>query len=140
MYRPILDNPEVTFVKAHTSNIYPIFRQEVPQNFWNLVIPPLSPFNVQNKVKLGENKITSTLFIQGELPPPPFGQCPKERRFFMASLCSLSKITIFWLNRGLSVYSDLYAPDFSKSTVNYLCCTKEVVIWHGYGMDILHSN
>ena len=26
------------------------------------------------------------------------------------------KCTIFWLNRGLMVYLDLYAPDFPKST------------------------
>ena len=58
MYQPILDNREVTFVKAQNSNIYQIFRQKVPQNFWNLVIPtrpPFAPFNVkteaQNRVK-----------------------------------------------------------------------------------------
>ena len=30
------------------------------------------------------------------------------------------KCTIFWLNRGLSVNLDLYAPDFPKSTSKYL--------------------
>ena len=29
------------------------------------------------------------------------------------------KCTIFWLNCGLRVYFDLYAPDFPKSTTNY---------------------
>ena len=43
MYRPILDIREVTFLKVKNSNIYPIFRQKVPQNFWNMVIPPPKP-------------------------------------------------------------------------------------------------
>ena len=34
------------------------------------------------------------------------------------------KSTIFWLNRGLTVYLYLYEPDFPKSTYKYLCCTK----------------
>ena len=29
------------------------------------------------------------------------------------------KCTIFWLNRGLREYLDLYAPDFPKSTSKY---------------------
>ena len=29
------------------------------------------------------------------------------------------KFTIFWLNRGLRVYLDLYASDFPKSTSQY---------------------
>ena len=29
------------------------------------------------------------------------------------------KYTIFWLNRGLRVYLDVYASDFSKSTSQY---------------------
>ena len=29
------------------------------------------------------------------------------------------KYPIFWLNRGLRVYLDLYAPDFPKSTSKY---------------------
>ena len=35
-----------------------------------------------------------------------------------------SKCTIFWINIGLCVYSDLYKPDFPKSTTRYLCYTK----------------
>ena len=33
----ILDNHQVTLVKAQNSNIYPKFRQQVPQNFWNMI-------------------------------------------------------------------------------------------------------
>ena len=54
---------EVTFLKAQHLNIYPILREKMPQNFWNLVIPP--PFNAQKKVKLGENKTTSKLLDSG---------------------------------------------------------------------------
>ena len=32
------------------------------------------------------------------------------------------KGTIFWPNRGLRVYLDMYAPDFPKSTYKYLFC------------------
>ena len=54
----------------------------MPQNFWNRVNPPSPPpFNVQKRVKIGENKTTSKLLDSG-WTPPPFGQCPKERCFF----------------------------------------------------------
>ena len=35
------------------------------------------------------------------------------------------KCTIFWLNSGLMVYLDLYAPDFPKSTSKYLLLVKK---------------
>ena len=44
---------------------------------------------------------------------------------------SSSKMHHIWLNRGLSVYLDLYVPDFPKSTSKDLCCTK-VVRMHGF--------
>ena len=40
------------------------------------------------------------------------------------------KCTIFWLNRGLRVHLDLYAPDFPKTISKYLYFTK-VVRKHG---------
>ena len=39
------------------------------------------------------------------------------------------KYTIFWLNIGLRVYLDLYAPDFSKTTSKYLFVS--VLVYHG---------
>ena len=43
--------------------------QKVPQNLWNAVTPhPLSPFNVQNVVKVGESKTTSKLLDSGGTP------------------------------------------------------------------------
>ena len=41
------------------------------------------------------------------------------------------KCTIFWLNKGLRLYFDLFAPDFPKSTSKYLFCT-EVFTKHGF--------
>ena len=36
LYRPILNNREVTFEQAQNSNIYQLFRQKVPQNFYGV--------------------------------------------------------------------------------------------------------
>ena len=36
------------------------------------------------------------------------------------------KCSIYWLNRVLRVFLDLYTPDFPKSTSKYMFCTKEV--------------
>ena len=41
------------------------------------------------------------------------------------------KCTMFWLNRGLRVYLDLFLPNFSQSTIKYLFCT-ELVGKHGF--------
>ena len=41
------------------------------------------------------------------------------------------KCTIFWMNRGVRVYLDLYAPDFSKSYYKSFVCT-EVVRKNGF--------
>jgi hypothetical protein len=100
-----------TFFKVQNSNIYPIFRQKVPQNFWNLVIPPpLPPINVQKKVKLEENKTTSKLFGFW-LTPPPFGQCPKERLFS------------FWMSSLIST-----PPNFSKYKIPlYLLAVRQIL-------------
>ena len=46
------------------------------------------------------------------------------------------KCTIFWLNRGLRVYLDLFALNFQKSKCKYLFCTKVV---QKYGCVILDS-
>ena len=43
----------------------------------------------------------------------------------------LVKGTIFWPNRVWKVYLDFNAPDFPKSSSNYLFCT-EVDIMHGF--------
>ena len=40
------------------------------------------------------------------------------------------KCTIFWLKRGLNVHLNLFLPDFSKSTFEYLLFTK-VIRKHG---------
>ena len=46
---------------------------------------PLPPFNVQKKVKKGKTKIPQNFWIS-VLPPPHFGQCPKERRLLYGFL------------------------------------------------------
>ena len=84
----ILDTREVTFLKVQNSNIYPIFRQKVPQNFWNMVDPPflLPSINVQKRVQIGENKTTSNFGIPVDLPPLLDNVQKKAAFFFMASL------------------------------------------------------
>ena len=51
-------------------------RQQGPQNLWNVVTPP-SP-HVMYKRKSKQNYLK---LLDSGWPPPPFGQCPKERRF-----------------------------------------------------------
>ena len=57
------------------------------------------------------------------------------------------KFIIFWLNRGLRVHMDLYAPDFPKIISKYLYFTK-IVRKHGprcftgmnpFGMQYLYK-
>ena len=78
----ILDTREVIFVLANFGQAWSNFCKgpklkylphswaKVPQNFWNLVIPPhLPPFNVQTKVKLEKNKTTWKLLDSGWTHP-----------------------------------------------------------------------
>ena len=58
---PHLDNCEVTFISAKDSNIYQIFRQKLPQNYWNMVKPTFPPCPKRGS-KLGKTK---------QPPPPP---------------------------------------------------------------------
>jgi hypothetical protein len=74
-----LDN----FLEVQNSNIYPIFRQKVPQNFWNMVIPPPSPpIFVQNNVKIGEKKLPQNFWIPVGPAPPPFWTMSERKTLF----------------------------------------------------------
>ena len=50
------------------------------------------------------------------------------------------KCTIFWLNRGLMVYLDLYAPDFPKSTSKYFLQPSTFNLKHPIFVAILVKN
>ena len=55
----------------------------MPQNFWNRVNPPSPPpFNVQKRVKIGENKSTSKLLDYGLTPPPFWTMSERKVLFF----------------------------------------------------------
>ena len=64
MFRPILGNREVTFFKAQNSNILAKSASKLLEPGHPPLPPP--PFNVQKKVKLGENKTTSKLLDSRE--------------------------------------------------------------------------
>ena len=50
------------------------------------------------------------------------------------------KCTIFWLNRGLMVYLDFYAPDFPKSTSKYFLQPSTFSLKHPIFVAILVKN
>ena len=106
----ILDILELTFVWAYFEQPlgnfficpkfkkYPIFRQKVPQNFWNMLNPPPSPHLISKiRSKKGKQKYLKTFGFQCN---PPFWTMSKtlldnvqnKDSFCMASLRRKEKI------------------------------------------------
>ena len=81
----VLDTREVTFSEAKNSNIYPILRQNVLQNFWNMV-NPTPPFNVPKRVKIEQNKATSKLLYSCWTPTPLLDSVQKKDAFHFGCL------------------------------------------------------
>ena len=66
-----LDNRKLTFIWAKNLNIYPIFRQKLLQNFWNMVSPPHLPNLMSKRVlNCGNTNLPQNFWIQ--VGPPLF--------------------------------------------------------------------